>query len=165
MVAGEVTRRWRWAVAAGAVMAAVVLAAGCGTTGSRTASVTAGGLAVADASVTEGDAIAAGYLTVRSTGTADRLVGASTPAAARVSLHRTTPAGAMVGTDVIEVPAGGEVRFAPGGDHLMFEGLAQPLQPGDTVSLTLRFEQSGDVDIEVPVVGLVDVLDIYSGGW
>lgn len=162
MVAGTVRRPAGWVVAA---VAMVMLAAGCATGGPSTASGSAAGISVDDASVTEGDAIAAGYLTVRSTGSADRLVGASAPVAAGVSLHRTTAAGAMEATESIEVPAGGEVRFAPGGDHLMLEGLAEPLVPGDTVALTLRFERAGDLEVAVPVVALVDVLDIYSGGW
>jgi len=147
------------------VATVVVLATGCGSGGSSGTSVTVGSISVSDATVTEGDAIAAGYLTVRSTGDADRLVGVSTPAAAGVSLHRTAPSGAMEATDAIEIPAGGEVQFVPGGDHLMFEGLAEPLQPGDTVTLTLRFDRAGDVDLAVTVVALVDVLDLYSGGW
>jgi hypothetical protein len=92
-------------------------------------------------------------------------VGASSPSAAAVSLHRTDPSGAMVDAAAIDVPAGGEVPFLPGGDHLMLEGLVTPLLPGASVVLDLEFADAGVVQVEAPVIALVDVLDTYDGGW
>ncbi|HAR50783.1 MAG TPA: copper-binding protein, partial [Roseovarius nubinhibens] len=37
------------------------------------------------------------------------------------------------------------------GKHVMFMGLTQPFREGESVPLTLTFEQAGDVVIEVPV--------------
>ena len=45
----------------------------------------------------------------------------------------------------IEVPAGGEVALEPGGYHVMLLDLAAPLADGETVELTLEFEQAGTV--------------------
>ena len=124
-----------------------------------------GGVGVRSASVGEGERIAAGYLVLEGGDDPDRLVGASSPAAALVSLHRTDPSGAMVDADAVDVPAGGEVPFLPGGDHLMLEGLVAPLLPGTSVVLDLEFAGAGVVRVEAPVVALVDVLDTYDGGW
>lgn len=124
-----------------------------------------GGVAVRAASVGEGEKIAAGYLVLAGGDVPDRLLGASSPVAAAVSLHRTDASGAMVATDVIEVPAGTDVPFVPGGDHLMLEGLVAPLLPGESVALDLEFAEAGTVRVEAPVIALVDVLDTYDGGW
>jgi copper(I)-binding protein len=49
------------------------------------------------------------------------------------------------------VPAGGSHALARGGDHVMLMGLTRDLADGDTFPLTLVFEKSGEVVIEVPV--------------
>ena len=125
----------------------------------------AGGVMVRSASVGEGDRIAAGYLVLVGGETPDRLVGASSPSAGSIQLHRTTDSGAMAPTDAVEVPAGAEVPFVPGGDHLMLEALVSPLLPGDVVALDLEFAGAGTLRVEAPVIALVDVLDAYDGGW
>jgi copper(I)-binding protein len=51
----------------------------------------------------------------------------------------------------IEVPAGGEAELKPGGLHIMLIRLAEPLENGTTFPLTLNFEKSGEIEIEVPV--------------
>lgn len=157
---------WR---ASGVAVATVLLAATAGCAADDGvelgAAAAADGVAVRSVSVGEGERIAAGYLVVDGGGFADRLVGASSPASSSVSLHRTGASGAMVATEAIEIPAGEEVRFVPGGDHLMLEGLAAPLMPGEVVTLALEFERSGVLQVEAPVIALVDVLDAYDGGW
>ena len=96
------------------------------------------------------------YLTVRNAGAqADRLVGASTPAARQVELHRgevRAGVATMRSSGGFDVPAGGQLRLASGGDHLMLMGLTQPLQAGTTLPLVLHFQQAGDVKVVVPVV-------------
>lgn len=156
------------AVAALVVMPALVTGCGSGDGGSEmvTASVELpGGLSVTDASVGEGDRIAAGYMVIAASGSGDRLLAASSPAATRISLHSTTAEGSMKAVDGLELPAGDPVALVPGGSHLMLEGLVAPLTPGETVALDLTFERAGEVQLLLPVVALVDVLDVYSGGW
>lgn len=137
------------------VLMASLLAA-CGESGSRE-----GDIEVSHALVTEGDMVAAGYM-VLGVGAQETLLGASSPGAEAVSLH-TTEDGSMTSVDSLELPAGGDLRLQPGGDHLMLEGLVQPLEPGQTVELTLEMEQAGEVVVEAEVVAYVDVLDAYSG--
>jgi copper(I)-binding protein len=98
---------------------------------------------------------AAAYLTLTGTGTADRLVGAATPAAATIELHTHVMEGGMARmahVPEIEVPARGTVRLEPGGLHLMLIDIAAPLAPDAKVPLRLEFASGAAVEIEAPVV-------------
>lgn len=102
-----------------------------------------------------GAVTAAAYLTITSSGAADRLVYAATPAARSVEIHTTvSEAGShrMMHVAELALPAGGAVRLEPGGQHLMLVDLKTPLVPGTHVALSLRFAESGNVEIDVPVV-------------
>ncbi|WP_376088494.1 copper chaperone PCu(A)C [Roseomonas sp. CCTCC AB2023176] len=97
---------------------------------------------------------AAGFMTLRSTGAADRLLSATTPAARLAELHSMTMDGGVMRMRPVEgiaVPAGGTVTLAPGGLHLMLIGLAAPLRAGDRVPVTLTFERAGNVQVELTV--------------
>jgi len=97
----------------------------------------------------------AGFLIIRNTGTeADRLVAASSPAAARVELHTSLREGDVMRMRPVEnipVPAGGSVTLAPGGLHMMLIGLTRPLVVGQTVPVSLRFERAGQVTVNMTV--------------
>ena len=95
-----------------------------------------------------------GYLTLTSKGRADRLVSASTPIAREVQLHSMKMEGdvmRMREVDAIEVPADTLVELKPGGFHLMFVGLKEPLKVGQRFPLKLRFEKAGEVTVEINV--------------
>ncbi|CAM5601288.1 Copper chaperone PCu(A)C OS=Streptomyces alboniger OX=132473 GN=CP975_17300 PE=4 SV=1 [Streptomyces alboniger] len=49
------------------------------------------------------------------------------------------------------VPAGGELKFASGGNHLMLEKLKRKPKQGEKVAMTLHFRTSDPITIEVPV--------------
>ena len=90
------------------------------------------------------------------TTTDDRLIDARSDAAKRVELHthKENADGVMQMIHVEEgfvLPAGGSHALKRGGDHVMMMGLTGPLAQGDTVTLTLVFEQAGEMTIEVPV--------------
>jgi copper(I)-binding protein len=96
------------------------------------------------------------YLTVSNTGhDADRLIGAETPIAAHMTLHRSTMANGMMSMAPVpggaEVPAGGVLKIEPGGYHFMLEGLKGSLQPGARFPATLTFAHAGQIRIEVQV--------------
>ena len=55
-------------------------------------------------------------------------------------------------SDVINIPAGDEVVFEPGGHHVMLINLTQVLELGDTILLDFEFTRVGVVQIEVPVM-------------
>jgi periplasmic copper chaperone A len=95
------------------------------------------------------------YLEIENKGTAtDKLVAASTTAAAKAELHTHLMEGGiarMRPVDGIEVTPGSATVLRPGGLHVMLLGLKAPLKTGDTITLTLTFEKAGKVDVTVPV--------------
>ena len=102
-----------------------------------------------------GAKIGAGYMTIRNAGgAADRLVGASSPAAERVEMHVTTKDGEVSRMREVKsyaVPAKGAFELKPNGPHLMLVNLKAPLKEGASVPLRLRFEKAGDVDARLEV--------------
>jgi len=104
-----------------------------------------------------GTKIGAAYMKITSGGTADRLVGASSPAAAKVELHVTEKKGdvmRMREVKAYDIPAKGGFELAPGGAHLMLVDLKAPLKEGAKVPMTLRFEKAGEVKVELQVRAL-----------
>lgn len=86
---------------------------------------------------------AAGYFTLHNTsGKEVSLTGAQSSACGMLMLHKSTESGGMGSMDdlaSVAVPAGGTVKFAPGGYHLMCMDPAPAIAPGATVSVTLSF--------------------------
>lgn len=99
----------------------------------------------------------AAFMLIHNSGeTADRLIGASSDAAARTELHTHLDDGNGVMRMVhveegFELPADGMISMKRGGKHVMLMGLNGPMAAGETVTITLTFEQAGDVVVEVPV--------------
>jgi periplasmic copper chaperone A len=101
-----------------------------------------------------GAKIAAGYLTIRNAGAADRLVSASSPVAEKVQTHTTVKDGDVSRMREVKgyaVPAKGSLELAPGGSHLMLVNIKAPLKDGEKVPLVLRFEKAGEVKTELAV--------------
>ena len=102
-----------------------------------------------------GARVGGGYLVIRNPGAAaDRLVGASSPAAGRVELHVHVKDGdvmRMREVRAFDVPANGAFELKPGGAHLMFMELKRPFKEGDTVPVRLKFEKAGEVSAEFHV--------------
>ena len=101
-----------------------------------------------------GAKIAAGYLTIRNAGAADKLVGASSPAAEKVETHVTMKDGDISRMREVKgyaVPAKGKLDLTPSGSHLMLVNIKAPLKEGDKVPLVLRFEKAGEVKTELAV--------------
>jgi copper(I)-binding protein len=68
-------------------------------------------------------------------------------------LHGTEGGGgAMTMLSQVVIPSGDSVVMAPGGLHLMFEGLQRRIVAGDTVAIVLRFARAGEVSVLLPVV-------------
>lgn len=115
----------------------------------------------------------AGYFTLRNdTDTPVQLVGASSPAWRRVSLHESigpgsmnhgsagtgsmaamgsmdhasAGMGSMVPVASVNVPPHDEVRFAPGGYHVMLSDGEKTLQPGQRVDITLHLGDGTHLD-------------------
>ncbi|AOE91367.1 copper chaperone PCu(A)C [Ralstonia pseudosolanacearum] len=72
-----------------------------------------------------------------------RLVGISTPAAARAEIHEMKMEGdvmRMRAIPALPLPKGEAVQLKPGGYHVMLQDLKQPLAKDATVPLTLKVE-------------------------
>jgi copper(I)-binding protein len=100
----------------------------------------------------------AAYLMIRNTGTKpDRLLKVTSPAAGMVMIHEskiTDGVAQMLAHGGLDIAAGAELTFRPGGLHLMLMGLHERLREGDTLTLILRFERAGDLNVTVPILGL-----------
>ncbi len=95
------------------------------------------------------------FLTIVNTGPADRLTGVASAASGKAELHESIDDnGVMKMRPVagIDIPAGGTVKLAPGGYHIMLMGLKQALTAGASLPVTLRFEKAGTVEVAASVV-------------
>jgi copper(I)-binding protein len=102
-----------------------------------------------------GAKVGAGYMVLHNkAAAADRLIGASSPAAARVETHVIEKQGEVLRMREVKgyaVPAKGSFELKPGGAHLMLVDIKAPLKEGDRVPLTLKFEKAGEVAVELRV--------------
>lgn len=100
----------------------------------------------------------------------DRLLAASVDPsiAGSVEVHETVPAESESGNedtagdsgmgmmmmqpvDALDLPAGETVSMKPGGYHIMLLDIPKPLEIGERFDVTLDFENSDDVVVEVEV--------------
>jgi hypothetical protein len=100
--------------------------------------------------------VGVGYLTIENRGvTPDKLIGASTPTAAKAEVHEMAmDNGVMTMRPVqggLSIPPGQSITLAPGGYHIMLMELKAPFKEGDKVPLTLQFEKAGTVDVMLDV--------------
>jgi len=100
------------------------------------------------------------YLELRgSPDASDRLEGFGFDGAARAEMHRTVRRGDLMSMEPIpeglDIPAGAQLSFAPGGLHVMLLDLAAPLTAGNTFTVTVHLAHSGDLVVPVPVRSLL----------
>ena len=85
----------------------------------------------------------------------DRLIGAESSSAVRVSVHAMSMDGSIMRMRQIDggldLPPGKPVMFAPGGYHFMLEGLKHPLNLGEVVLVHLTFQKAEPLDIKAQV--------------
>ncbi len=103
------------------------------------------------------------YMTINSD-QADKLIKASVPTsvAGKTELHETVDTSGnqnstMDGTEPmmgmrpvssIAIPAGKTVTLEPGGYHVMLFDLTGPIAEGDTIPVTLEFENAGEIKVD-----------------
>lgn len=151
---------WARPVTVAAASTAADAAGAEGTTSappSSSATMDHGGAHAADAAPS---AVASGvtggaYLTIRNTGSAaDQLLRVTTDVADVVELHTTVidnNVAQMRPIATIDVPANGQVEFKSGSYHLMLVNVKHTLEAGDTVPLTLTFQNVGDIEVRAEV--------------
>lgn len=93
---------------------------------------------------------------------AHQVVSAASPAAKTVELHtHTNNNGVMEMRQIsqIDVPANGKVELAPGGLHIMLLGLTQELKAGESVAVTLTFEDGSTSVVNAPIKDAAPTMD------
>jgi copper(I)-binding protein len=95
------------------------------------------------------------YMVIRNAGQqADRLLKVHTTVAETAETHISEMRDGvmtMSRVDGIDIPARSAAELKPGGLHIMLINLKQDLVEGETIPLTLVFEQSGTMELSVPV--------------
>lgn len=104
----------------------------------------------------KGAKVAGGYLTIENRGTQpDRLLSASSAAASKVEIHQMAIQDGIMTMrpldDGLIIPPDATVTLAPGGDHIMFVGLAAPFEEGQRIPVSLNFEHAGKIDVNFDV--------------
>lgn len=92
-----------------------------------------------------GQSTSAGFMKLVNTGKRPiALIGATSDGAGQVEIHRHTQQDGMMQMERVlrlEVPAQGQLQFAPGGYHLMLINLKRSFRAGDTLNVTLLDEE------------------------
>ncbi|WFU18603.1 copper chaperone PCu(A)C [Bradyrhizobium sp. CB3481] len=104
----------------------------------------------------KGAKVAAGYLAIENRSIQpDRLLSASSSAAAKVEIHQMALQDGIMTMrsldDGLTIPPDVTVTLAPGGDHIMFVGLNAPFEEGQHVPVSLNFERAGKIDVNFEV--------------
>lgn len=85
---------------------------------------------------------------------ADSLIDVKCNSAEQAEIHRSTMDEGVMKMEYQEnvaIPPRGSIRFEPGRYHIMLVNLENDLNNGDTISLTLVFDNAGELIIEIPV--------------
>ena len=100
---------------------------------------------------------AGGYFTAQNNTRRDiAITGASSDACGMLMIHQARTAGGMSGMDMVDkvnVPAGGQVAFAPGGYHLMCTDPTPKMKIGARVPLLLSLSDGSAVAVAFTVKG------------
>lgn len=103
---------------------------------------------------------AAGYFTVHGGPVDATLIAVTADTAIRSELHETRRAanGAMTMVPIAAVPVGAlqEVRFAPGGRHVMLFDINPVVKPGGTMTLTFTFADATRIQLNAKVIAAGD---------
>lgn len=95
------------------------------------------------------------YATIANVGsTDDTLTSVAAPDARLAALHSNMDHGGtmmMMPAGPVVIPANGVVRLAPGGTHVMLEGIRRRVAPGDTLPVTFVFRRGGSVAVNASI--------------
>ncbi|MFD2797107.1 copper chaperone PCu(A)C [Promicromonospora vindobonensis] len=114
--------------------------------------------------------MSAGFGRLTNTGSADVvLTSTASNISSDMELHVTGPdeEGQMVMSPHeagFLIAPGDTLVLEPGGDHLMFMEVQKPVGPGDTVDLTLTFEDGSAVDVTAPAKDFTGADEEYVPG-
>lgn len=99
--------------------------------------------------------VSAAYLMIGNIGREDvTLTSVETPVADQAEIHTMMIEGdiaRMRALPTLDIPAGEEIVMEPGGVHIMLMGLHNQLKNGDTFPLTLVFNKTVKINVDVSV--------------
>jgi periplasmic copper chaperone A len=107
----------------------------------------------------KGASTGAAYMTITNNGnTPDRVSCVSSDASAECQIHIMTMENGVMKMrpleDGLEIKPGETVTFKPSNLHMMLVKLEHPLNQGETVKATLKFEKAGIIDVEYPIAAI-----------
>ncbi len=107
----------------------------------------------------KGASTGAAYMTITNSGTApDRVTCVSDDASAQCQIHTMSMEGGVMRMRPVEggleIKPGETIVLKPGGLHVMLLDLKHPLEQGNTVKATFKFDNAGTVDIEYPIASI-----------
>ncbi|MCF4099676.1 copper chaperone PCu(A)C [Maritalea mediterranea] len=89
---------------------------------------------------------------------ADRLIDAKSDVAKNVEIHEMNMTDGVMNMQQLEagleIKPGETVELKPGSFHIMMMGLNQTIKVDEMISITLVFEEAGDVDVMFPAAPL-----------
>ena len=105
-----------------------------------------------------GTNISSAYMTLNNPTDANRrLISVSSSVSERVEIHEHTMEGGMMRMrqrNFVEILAKDSTVFQPSGFHLMIFDLKQSLKAGETIIITLHFDDESSIDVNYQVKGL-----------
>ena len=101
----------------------------------------------------------AGYMTITNNGTApDRVSCVASDASAQSQIHSMTMDGGVMKMRPVEggleIKPGETVTLKPASLHVMLVDLKHPLEAGQMVKATLKFDNAGAVDVDYPIAAI-----------
>ncbi|MGB0671997.1 MAG: copper chaperone PCu(A)C, partial [Rhodospirillales bacterium] len=100
-----------------------------------------------------GAKVGGAFLTIVNAGETDRLLTAAAAVSDVVELHTHIHDNGIMRMRQVEAidTAPGRTELKPGGLHIMFIGLKEPLTAGSHFPVTLTFEKAGALTLDMPV--------------
>ena len=165
--------RWRRAALAAPALVLALTVAACGSSTDPTvdaaAQTGAGGLTVTDPWAKAADSgMTAAFGTLANDTDADITITSASSDVSRMELHEMAMGddGQMVMRPKeggFVVPAHGSLELAPGGQHVMFMDLTEPLQPGADVDVTLTADDGSSWTFTFPIRTFTGAAENYQG--
>ena len=102
------------------------------------------------------------YFTIKGGPTDDRLMSVISPVVIRTELHESMKTGGMMSMKPLDggvaIAAKGEVKFEPGGKHVMLFNLNPVVKPRTTMAMIFTFASGTQLQAQVPVRAAGDPL-------
>ena len=93
------------------------------------------------------------YFTVHGGDTDTKLIQVSSPVAIKAEMHESTSQDGVMSMQQVrevDIPAKSEVKFAPGGKHVMFWNVNPGITAGKAMTLIFTFADGNEIQVDAP---------------